>query len=295
MNKQKHTRNVSRGRDKNVCSWNASLDVKVEGSAKDFRLARREKFRVEREEQRILEEENEAIARKEREDRREKMKKAKKESDKKSKERREIEEKKRKLEYEAEERKRKEGIEAEFKKRREEERLKRQEKKREESYRVSFKKSELKNDLDKEEKLRIKMIAQEMKGNDACQNKLMKTGSPDVRDVIIPTASKQSKPMFSIARNKNKDLLASLSDPGLPQPKRPCSAVRESLALKKIPPQLKRSQHIDYGVHLKATSSLTMKESNTNDLDDTLNERGRAKSDEIRVKEITTYRLWSTS
>merc|ERR1712083_329538 len=140
MNKQGHTRNGSRGRDRNVCSWNASLDVKVEGSAKDFRLARREKFR---EEQRILEDEREAIARKEREDRREKMKKAKKESDKKSKEKRELDEKKRKLEYEAEERKRRESIEAEFKKKREEERLKRQEKKREESTHVSFKKSEL--------------------------------------------------------------------------------------------------------------------------------------------------------
>merc|ERR1719431_1096758 len=160
LNKQ-HARNVSRGREKNVCSWNASQDVKIEGSGKDFRLARREKFR---EEQRILEDENEAIARKGREDRREKMKKTKKEADKKSKERKELDEKKRKLEYEAEERKRRENVEADFKKKREEDRLKRQEKKREESCHASFKKSELKNDLDKEEKLRIKMIAQELKG-----------------------------------------------------------------------------------------------------------------------------------
>merc|ERR1719233_497155 len=85
----------------------------------------------------------------------------------------------------------------------------------------------------------------------------------------------------------NKDLLASLSDPGLPQPKRPSSAVRESLAPKKFTPQLKRSQHIDYGVHLKATSRLTMKGTNTNDVGDTFNEMGRAKSDEIRVDEVT--------
>merc|ERR1719233_2712705 len=85
----------------------------------------------------------------------------------------------------------------------------------------------------------------------------------------------------------NKDLLASLSDPGLPQPKRPSSAVRESLAPKKFTPQLKRSQHIDYGVHLKATSRLTMKGTNTNDVGDTFNEMGRAKSDEIRVEEVT--------
>merc|ERR1712083_610111 len=76
LNKQEHTRTSSRGRDRNVCSWNACLDVKVEGSAKDFRLARREKFREEQRE-RKLEDENEAIARKEREERREKMKKAK--------------------------------------------------------------------------------------------------------------------------------------------------------------------------------------------------------------------------
>merc|ERR1719233_1375911 len=84
----------------------------------------------------------------------------------------------------------------------------------------------------------------------------------------------------------NKDLLASLSDPGLPQPKRPSSAVRESLAPKKFTPQLKRSQHIDYGVHLKATSRLTMKGTNTNDVGDTFNEMGRAKSDEIRAEEV---------
>jgi len=234
-----------------------------------------------------LEDENEAIARKEREDRRDKLKKAKKESDKKSKEKRELEEKKRKLEYEAEERKRRESIEAEFKKRREEERLKRQEKKREESYHVSFKKSELKNDLDKEEKLRIKMIAQELKGNDACQNKSKKPGISDVCDATVSTANKQSKPMFSIAKNKNKDLLASLSDPGLPQPKRPSSAVKESPVLKKIIPQLKRSQNIDYGVHLKSTSRLTMKGTNANDVGDISNERGRVKSDEIPEEEGT--------
>merc|ERR1711936_811436 len=104
LNKQ-NTRIGSRGREKNVVSWNDTLDVKVGGSAKDFRLARREKFL---EEQRMLEDENEAIARKEREDRRQKMKKAKKESEKKSKQMRELEEKKRKLECEAEDRKRRE-------------------------------------------------------------------------------------------------------------------------------------------------------------------------------------------
>jgi len=281
VNKQ-HARNGSRGRDKNVCSWNAGKDVKIEGSAKDFRLARREKFR---EEQRILEDENEAIARKERDDRREKMKKEKRESDKKSKERKELEEKKRKLEHEAEERKRREVVEAEFKKKREEERLKRQEKKREESYHASFKKSELKNDLDKEEKLRIKKIAQELKENDSCHNKLKKTGNSNVRDAIVSTASKQLKPMFSIAKNKNKDLLASLSDPGIPQPKRPSSAVREPPSLKKTTPQVKRSQNVDYGVQLKASSSPIKKEANTNDVVNSLNEMGSVKSDEILVEE----------
>merc|ERR1719431_2344306 len=232
----------------------------------------------------MLEDENEAMARKEREDRRLKMKKAKKESEKTSKETRELEEKKRKLECEAEERKKREIIEAEFKKRREEERLKRQEKKREESNRALFTKSELKNDLNKEEKLRIKMIAQELKGNDPCQLKLKKTGQPDVREASASTVSKQSKPMFSTARNKNKDLLASLSDPGLPQPKRPSSAVRENKAMKKTNPQLKRSQHIDYGVHLQASRSLTMKEVNTNEVVDTINEIGSDKSDEIPVE-----------
>merc|ERR1712179_145739 len=86
LNKQ-NTRIGSRGREKNVGGWNDTLDVKVGGSAKDFRLARREKFL---EEQRMLEDENEAIARKEREDRRLKMNKAKKESEKKSKEMREL-------------------------------------------------------------------------------------------------------------------------------------------------------------------------------------------------------------
>merc|ERR1719430_1043255 len=268
----------------NVGSWNDTLDVKVGGSAKDFRLARREKFL---EEQRMLEDENEAIARKEREDRRLKMKKAKKESEKKSKEMRELEEKKRKLECEAEERKKREISEAEFKKRREEERLKRQEKKREESNHASFKKSELKNDLNKEEKLRIKMIAQELKGNDPCHMKLKKTGQPDVRDAFASTASKQSKPMFSTARNKNKDLLASLSDPGLPQQKRPSSAVRENQFLKKSTPQLKRSQHIEYGVHLQASSSPRMKEANVKEVYNTKNEMGSANSNKILVEKDT--------
>merc|ERR1711936_477385 len=138
-----------------------------------------------------------------------------------------------------------------------------------------------------EEKLRIKMIAQELKGNDPCQMKLKKTGHPDVRDAFASTVSKQSKPMFSTARNKNKDLLASLSDPGLPQPKRPSSAVRENKVAKKTNPQLKRSQHIDYGVHLQASSSQTMKEANTNEVVDTLNEIGSAKSDKIPVEKDT--------
>merc|ERR1711936_506237 len=138
-----------------------------------------------------------------------------------------------------------------------------------------------------EEKLRIKMIAQELKGNDPCQMKLKKTGHPDVRDAFASTVSKQSKPMFSTARNKNKDLLASLSDPGLPQPKRPSSAVRENKVAKKTNPQLKRSQHIDYGVHIQASSSLTMKEANTNEVVDTINEIGSAKSDKIPVEKDT--------
>merc|ERR1712179_835757 len=208
----------------------------------------------------------------------------KKESEKKSKEMRELEEKKRKLECEAEERKKRELSEAEFKKRREEERLKRQEKKREESNRASFKKSELKNDLNKEEKLRIKMIAQELKGNDPCQFKLKKTGHTDGRDASASTSSNQSKPMFSTARNKNKDLLASLSDPGLPRPKRPSSTVRENQFLKKSTLQLKRSQHIEYGVHLQASSSLRMKEANVKEVYNTINEMGSANSNKIPVE-----------
>merc|ERR1719376_1953103 len=131
------------------------------------------------------------------------------------------------------------------------------------------------------------MIAQELKGNDPCQMKLKKTGHPDVRDAFASTASKQSKPMFSTARNKNKDLLASLSDPGLPQQKRPSSAVRENKAVKKTNPQLKRSQHIDYGVHIQASSSLTMKKANTNEVVDTINEIGSAKADKIPVEKDT--------
>merc|ERR1719244_404021 len=120
------------------------------------------------------------------------------------------------------------------------------------------------------------MIAQELKGNDPCQMKLKKIDHPDVRDAFASTA-----------RNKNKDLLASLSDPGLPQQKRPSSAVRENKAVKKINPQFKRSQHIDYGVHIQASSSLTMKEANTNEVVDTINEIGSAKSDKIPVEKDT--------
>merc|ERR1712013_471541 len=102
-------------------------------------------------------------------------------AEKKAKSMREVEEKKRKLEYEVEERKKRESMEAEFKKKREEERLKRLEKKREESCHGSFKQSELKNDLNKDEKLRIKLIAQEMKGikQGKCQNTTRKVENSD--------------------------------------------------------------------------------------------------------------------
>merc|ERR1740137_54225 len=67
-----------RGREGNVWGWNNNKQASgMEGSAKDFRLARREKFR---EEQKLLEEHNEAHEREEREKNRERIKKAKRDA-----------------------------------------------------------------------------------------------------------------------------------------------------------------------------------------------------------------------
>ena len=75
----------------------------------------------------------------------------------------EAEKRKKKEELEEEEKKKREEIEKEFKRKREEARLKRLEKERKLKKHGSFVSSELKKDsLDKEERLRIKMIAQQI-------------------------------------------------------------------------------------------------------------------------------------
>merc|ERR1719470_684569 len=199
---------------------------------------------------------------------RERMKKVKKEEDRRAKMLKEIEEKKRKMEVEVEEKNKREKIEAEFKKRREEERMKRKEKERQERNLGSLK-SELKDGLNSDEKSRIKLIAQQMKQNSGTSDSGSKSGvlGRIPKLVKITTsgqteaaqASKPAKPLFSVAKNKNKDLLASLEAPLKPS-KRPLDVARDPLLKKSVPPFLNRKlpleprlNCVDYG-----TSSLAL-------------------------------------
>jgi len=265
---------VVRGREGNVWGWNNNTQASgVEGSAKDFRLARREKFR---EEQKLLEEHNEAHEREEREKKRERIKNAKREVDRKTKELKEKDERIRKIEIEDEERKKREKIEEEFKKRREEERLKRQERKRQEKNLGSFKKSEIKNGLNNEEKLKIKLIAQQMKrssdileatSSTSFQGRIPKLPKNDASDQG-ESASKPSKPLFSTAKNKNRDLLASLEDPIKPS-KKPIALAKDNFVQKKPIILKTRPESVDYGVILPvvdvANKIPRKKEENQND------------------------------
>merc|ERR1719481_896129 len=220
MNKKLSKLGMDCSRERNIMGLNKSK-CGVEGptTAKEFKLARMEKFQ---EEKRILEDEQEAQERRDRELSRERVKKAKEKAKKKAKELKEHDERLKKLEMENQEKLKREKIEAEFRKRREEERLKRQEKKRRECNVGSFKKSEL-NDLDNEDRQKIKLIAQQMKqgGSEAGLSLSLKVKSQSgikSNDGAITfvkvdsTLRKPKKQMFSTAKNKNKDLLASLSD-----------------------------------------------------------------------------------
>jgi len=128
----------------------------------------------------------------------------------------EAEKRKKKEELEEEEKRKREEIEKEFKRKREEARLKRLEKERKLKKHGSFVSSELKKDsLDKEERLRIKMIAQQMKSKNGEGDSVGKTepGLPKSKEDVQPIEKKPSKPLFSTAKNKNKDLLETLSSP----------------------------------------------------------------------------------
>jgi len=242
-----------RGREGSVWGRNNNKQLSgMEGSAKDFRLARREKFR---EEQKLLEEHNEVYEREEREKKRERIKKVKREVDRRAKELKEKDERRRKIEIEEEERKKREKMEEEFKKRREEERLKRQERKRQEKNLGSFKKSEIKNGLNNEEKLKIKLIAQQMKHSSdileatpssSFQGRIPKLMTNETSDQG-ESASRPAKPLFSTAKNKNRDLLASLEDPNKPL-KRPIVLAKDFLVQKKPIITKKITESVDYGV-----------------------------------------------
>merc|ERR1712183_796091 len=110
-----------------------------------------------------------------------------------------------------------EKTETELRIKREEEMLKRRAKERRDKELVSFRKSEMKNDLDKEEKLRIKLIAKQMKDSSAeantissaFQGRIPKLDIVKKSDQINSTKTKMfinkpAKPLFSVAKNKNK-------------------------------------------------------------------------------------------
>merc|ERR1719318_567402 len=125
-------------------------------------------------------------------------------------------------------------------------------------------KSELKDGLNSDEKSRIKLIAQQMKQNadttDSTSRSVVQGRIPKLGKIITggqaeaAQASKPAKPLFSVAKNKNKDLLASLEAPLKPS-KRPVDVARDPLLKKSFPPFLDRKQPaetrlhcVDYGV-----------------------------------------------
>jgi len=240
----------------------------VEGptTAKEFKLARMEKFQ---EEKRMLEDEHEAQERRDRELSRERAKKAKEKAKRKAKELKEQDERLKKIEMENQEKLKREKIEAEFRKRREEERLKRQEKKRKECNLGSFKKSEL-NDLDNEDRQKIKLIAQQMKqgGSEASttSSKVISQSGMKSNDGALTvgevdsTSRKPKKPMFSTAKNKNKDLLASLSDAAVQQPKRAKLETKHPDILKKKDVPCKKVERVDYGTNIPTLEVLKVNE-----------------------------------
>merc|ERR1719318_1592080 len=132
-------------------------------------------------------------------------------------------------------------------------------------------KSELKDGLNSDEKSRIKLIAQQMKQNadttDSTSRSVVQGRIPKLGKIITsgPTeafqVNKPAKPLFSVAKNKNKDLLASLEAPLKPS-KRPVEVARDPLLKKPFPPSLDRKQPaetrlhcVDYGVSSLALAS----------------------------------------
>jgi len=236
-----------------------------EGSAKDFRVARREKYR---EEQKQLES-NEFKKRKDREDVKERLKKVKRE---KAKEINRMQETADREKREKEDKEKREKKENEFKNKREEEMTKRKEKERQEKDVVSFRKSELKNDLDKEEKLRIKLIAKQLKdssveANSKCstsrldfQGRIPKLDSVNKSDEVNSAQTKMSikkpaKPLFSVAKNKNKDLLASLEDPAKPSKRQVAKDLNLIKKAHSLPSRRVSKPRSDYNLNIPVLDS----------------------------------------
>jgi len=187
---------------------NYSVGVGYESSAKEFRLARREQYKQEQR-QIELEEEFERKERFEREQERERKKHQKRLKEKELKRRIEQEEKERKVEEETAKRKK---MEEEFKKKRDEEvtkKIKEREKKI-----ISFRKSELRNDLDADKKKQIKQVALQLKQQSTTISKSLTSDTKDKKlklDIAKHSEGSKVKPIVSTAKNKNKDLLDTLT------------------------------------------------------------------------------------
>ena len=124
-----------------------------------------------------------------------------------------------------------------------------------------------------------------MKGikQDKGQNKTRKIGNP--KSKTSTTTVSKAKPMFSAAKNKNKDLLASLSDPELCAPVRPSSSTKEIQDFKKRTlPTLKRTGMTKCGSKLENRGSTINKEAMSNGLDDEIHETPTAWSDKPSEK-----------
>jgi len=102
-----------------------------------------------------------------------------------------------------------------------------------------------------------------------CQNTTRKVENSD-NEASTSTGNKPVKPIFSTAKNKNYDLLASLSDPGLCGLRRSSSSTEEAQAFKTRPvvSSLKRTDTTKYGVKLKNIGSTINKEATGKDLDE---------------------------
>ena len=177
--------------------------------------------------------------------------------------------------------------------------MRRKEKERQERNLGSLK-SELKDGLNSDEKSRIKLIAQQMKQNSDASDSSSSTvlgRIPKLGKIIesgqIESApvSKPAKPLFSVAKNKNKDLLASLEAPLKPL-KRSMVAIRDPLLKKSIPlvlsrklPAEPRQNYVDYGIPSLALGStsqcLKNKEESTEEVSSQIAVKGG--SDEVKV------------